>query len=80
MTMLNKQEARLIEEMVSIYNLPGRIPPDVDVNAIMEAMEIDKKAQYGRLRLVLPETIGRVRIVEDIDRELIRESLLSCVE
>jgi len=80
MNMLNKQEARLIEEMVSLYNLPNRIPSDIDVNAIMEAMEIDKKAQFGKLRLVLPETIGRVNIVEDVDRDLIRDTLRSFLE
>jgi 3-dehydroquinate synthetase len=41
----------------------------------MSAMEIDKKAQSGRLRFVLPESIGEVKIVEDVDRKIIKEIL-----
>lgn len=36
---------------------------------------IDKKAASGRLKFILPESIGRVRIEDDVDREIIKEAL-----
>jgi 3-dehydroquinate synthetase len=41
----------------------------------MSAMSADKKAMAGRLKFVLPESIGKVRIEEDVDRELIQAIL-----
>jgi 3-dehydroquinate synthetase len=35
----------------------------------------DKKRQDGRLRLVLPETIGRVRIVDGLPEAAIKQAL-----
>ena len=38
-------------------------------------MEIDKKVTSGRLNFILPESIGSVKIVEDVDRAMIKEVL-----
>ena len=75
MKLLRKEEASRLRELVEIYNLPSRVPDDLDVSEIMNAMEVDKKVKAGRLRFILPEAIGRVRIEEDTDREIIRETL-----
>ena len=56
-----------------MYNLPAYIPDDLSVPDMINAMEIDKKVQAGKLRFILPESIGKVRIEEDVDRELIKE-------
>jgi len=75
MGMLADDDARAIEELIQMYGLPVRVPEDIDRSEIMRAIELDKKARVGRLRFVLPEAIGRVRIVEDVDREMIRMAL-----
>jgi 3-dehydroquinate synthase len=43
----------------------------------MDAMEVDKKVKAGKLRFILPEALGIMRIEEDVDREVIREVLIS---
>lgn len=40
--------------------------PDVDPEAIVEAMQHDKKSVAGRLRFVLPDRLGHVELVEDV--------------
>lgn len=75
MKILRKDEASRLRELVEMYRLPSRIPDDLDVSEMMSAMEVDKKVRAGRLRFILPEAIGKVRIEEDVDRELIRSVL-----
>jgi 3-dehydroquinate synthetase len=40
-------------------------------------MRHDKKAEAGRLRFVLPEAIGSVRIADDVTDDEIRQALAS---
>jgi 3-dehydroquinate synthase len=69
--MLSENEAALIRELVESYNLPVMIPRDLKSSDLIEAMVIDKKAKAGKLRFVLPDAIGRVKIVDDVDRDLL---------
>jgi len=70
-----REMAEELKGLVRMYGLPERIPEDIPVSEIMEAIEVDKKARAGKLRFILPEDIGRVRIAGDVDRELIKEVL-----
>jgi 3-dehydroquinate synthase len=36
----------------------------------------DKKAEAGRLRFVLPDRLGHVELVADVDEQLVRETLV----
>jgi 3-dehydroquinate synthase len=75
MGLLNKQEAVRIKELIEMYKLPANIPGDLNVTDMISAMAIDKKAKAGKLSFVLPESLGKVRIEEDVDRDLIRSVL-----
>ncbi|MBI5409225.1 MAG: 3-dehydroquinate synthase [Nitrospirae bacterium] len=77
MRIFRKDEATRLRELVELYNLPSRIPDELNVSEMMNAMEVDKKVKAGKLRFILPKTIGKVRIEEDVDRKLIREALQS---
>lgn len=71
-------EAGLDGEITSIlnsYGLPINLPYDINDDEILSSIEIDKKAISGRLRFILPERIGKVRIEEVSDLNLIRSSL-----
>ncbi len=75
--LLQGKDAGLINALVEMYGLPVKIPPDINASDIINAMEVDKKIRAGQLRFILPESIGRVRIEENIDRGLIAEVLKS---
>ncbi|HVX66297.1 MAG TPA: 3-dehydroquinate synthase [Bryobacteraceae bacterium] len=69
------------EDSVSILNtvkLYGPIPPleGVSAEALVRRALMDKKTVQGRVRWVLPERIGEVAIVSDIDAAIVR----SCIE
>lgn len=49
--------------------------PELDVDKMMAVMMRDKKVAHGRLRFVLPDRIGHVELVGDIEESMIREVL-----
>ncbi len=71
----NPTETSHIRELIQSYNLPSLIPDDLNAAEILRAMEIDKKVKAGKINLILPESIGTVRIENDVDREIIRAVL-----
>ena len=49
--------------------------PDLDNRQLIELMQHDKKVEYGRLRFVLPDRLGNVGLVEDVDEALVDAAL-----
>jgi len=69
------------EDSVSVLNtiaLYGPIPPldGVTADALARRVLMDKKTVQGRVRWVLPEQIGEVKVVQDIDAAIVR----SCIQ
>lgn len=75
MGMLSRNDADTIKRALEAYRLPIHLPDDIDIDGVMDAMEIDKKAMAGRLRFIIPESIGDVRIVEVKDKGIIKKAL-----
>ena len=71
------KETAEIKELIQSYNLPSVIPDDLNAAEMLSAMEIDKKVKAGKIKFILPESIGKVRIEDDVDRELIKDVLSS---
>jgi 3-dehydroquinate synthase len=75
MNIFKKKEAERIQNLVELYKLPTTIPDNINTPDIINAMEIDKKVKDGKIRFIFPESIGKVRMLESVDRELIKEVL-----
>jgi 3-dehydroquinate synthase len=75
MNIFRKKEAERIKNLVELYKLPSAIPDNINSSEIITAMEIDKKIQAGKIRFILPEAVGKVRIEENVDREEIKKVL-----
>jgi 3-dehydroquinate synthase len=48
---------------------------DLDPDQLLAAMQLDKKAENGRLRFVLPSRLGHVELVGDVDPAVVRRVL-----
>lgn len=57
--------------LLQAVGLPVQVP-QLDVDELMEVMMHDKKVEYGRLRFILPNRLGNVELVDDVDSELVR--------
>ncbi|MEW6130816.1 MAG: 3-dehydroquinate synthase [Acidobacteriota bacterium] len=72
--LLSRKDAQAINDAVlSVGQLPSTNTLALD--AIMEAMQRDKKAESGRLAFVLPIAIGRVVIKSDLPLPLIKSAI-----
>ena len=72
MGMLSESDSNRIKALLERAGLPVAMPP-LDKEKIMDAMGQDKKVHGGRMRFILPRTIGEVVITDDVSPALVRE-------
>ncbi len=63
--------ARRIEALLHAIDLPTRVPAQMSTEAVLSAMQMDKKRIGSRLRFVLPRELGDVVIVDDIPQSVV---------
>ncbi len=64
-----------LENVLRGIGLPTRVPRDLPAEAILAAMQTDKKRAHGRGAFILPRALGEVVIVDDVPREEIVATL-----
>jgi len=75
--LLSDADARRQNALLSRLGLPVDVPAG-SIDALFEAMRLDKKVRGGRIRCSLPEGIGRARLGVDVPEELMRDVLRAC--
>ena len=61
-------------KLLSAFGLPTQMP-DLNHDALLAAMQHDKKVQHGTLRFILPDRLGNVEVVGEVDPGLVRKAL-----
>lgn len=79
---LGRIEAAVTERQRSLlaaFHLPIALTDRVKfpVDVLLDRMRLDKKTVAGRLRFVLPNRLGHVEVVDDVDERLVRDVLES---
>ncbi|HIE12249.1 MAG TPA: 3-dehydroquinate synthase [Desulfotomaculum sp.] len=67
-----------IAALLSRTRLPRDIPAEIAPEALLEVMHRDKKVAGGQLTFVLPEDIGRVKIVRGVPAEAVTAVVKEC--
>lgn len=62
------------QRLLSAFGLPIT-PLKWPIDSLLDVMYRDKKTHAGRLRFVLPDRLGHVELVSDVDERLVREIL-----
>lgn len=70
----SKEELERQEELLQNLQLPCRAS-DCNPDNVYQAMFKDKKVQGGKLRLVLPKSIGEVEVMGGVEADLIAEAI-----
>lgn len=52
----------------------------ISADALVARLQQDKKTVKGRVHFVLPEKIGRVRVVSGVDEELVLSAVQSALK
>lgn len=68
-------DASRIRAVIEAYGLPVEVPAEAGAEALLKAMEIDKKALAGKLRFTLPERVGSCRLFVEVEREKVLQVL-----
>lgn len=71
MKLLDKASVFRIRALIAAYGLPVDVPEGLEAERLGAHMKIDKKAESGKIIFVLPERIGAVRLVKEVDMKLI---------
>ncbi|MEZ6099080.1 MAG: 3-dehydroquinate synthase [Pirellulaceae bacterium] len=64
------------EKLLKNLGLPTQLP-QVDLDAMIQAMQFDKKMDQGNLRFILPDRMGAVSSVGDVPVEHVRAAMVS---
>ena len=72
---LKREEQERIERLIKLAGLPVVPPPELDREALLGLMAVDKKVLNGKIRLVLPNGLGHSRITENYDPEKLNQTL-----
>ncbi len=65
-----------LHTVIQRADLPTKIP-DLKIEDIIQAMSYDKKIEQGRIRFILPRTIGEVFITDEVSPSLLKQVLVS---
>jgi 3-dehydroquinate synthase len=56
-------------------SLPTELPADLNLDAVLTALQTDKKVEAGKVRFVLPTQIGAAIVTDQVPTEAIRQVL-----
>lgn len=71
--MWSEIEAKRQDILIEKAGLPIKIPNQVNTEAIIESLQLDKKVKGGKVRFILPLEIGKVTITDQVSFNLIKE-------
>jgi len=75
MGMLDKNELIRLKGLIARAGLPTEIT-SLQLEKLTQAMKHDKKILQGKIRFVLPRSIGNVFITEEVSQSLIEQVLV----
>ncbi|MEH2295053.1 3-dehydroquinate synthase [Nostoc sp.] len=70
-----KEDTERQNALIQKTGLPTQLPTGVDIEAIIEALQLDKKVKAGKVRFVLPTEIGVVTVTDEVPSDIIRQVL-----
>jgi len=71
----NDADTQRLRTLLEKFFLPTDLPPQVQADALLDRMRLDKKKRAGALRLVLWRGIAQAEIVEGSDESAVRNIL-----
>ena len=76
--MWKQEEAQRQDALIQKTGLPTQLPSGLDIEAIIDSLQTDKKVKDGKVRFVLPTQIGKVKITDEtneVPADVIRQVL-----
>lgn len=74
--MWKSEEAQRQDALIEKTGLPTQLPSGLDIDAIVDSLQTDKKVKDGKVRFILPTQIGAVTITDQVPADVIRQVLM----
>lgn len=74
MGILPTGELERLEGLIKKAGLPTEVP-ELDSESLVSVMQHDKKVKHGRVRFILPRSLGEVFITDEVNLSLVRKIL-----
>ncbi|MGG6296050.1 3-dehydroquinate synthase [Leptolyngbya sp. AN02str] len=74
------ESAQRQDALITKTGLPTQIPAGVEPDAIITALQTDKKVADGKVRFILPTRIGEVKITDQVTANTLRPILSKMME
>lgn len=73
--MWQQEDAARQDALIKKAGLKTQLPPEINIEKIIEALQADKKVKDGKVRFVLPTHIGVVEVTDAVPSDTIRQVL-----
>jgi 3-dehydroquinate synthase len=73
--MWQKEDTERQNALITKAGLPTQLPSGLDIEAIIDALQLDKKVKAGKVRFVLPTQMGVVTVTDEVPADIIRKVL-----
>jgi 3-dehydroquinate synthase len=73
--MWKPEDAERQDALIQKAGLPTKLPNVLDIEAILDTLQTDKKVEAGKVRFVLPTQIGAVTVTDQVPADIIRQVL-----
>ena len=75
LSFIDKNELIRLKNVIVGAGLPTKIP-NLELERLVQAMKHDKKILQGKIRFILPKSIGEVSITDEVSPALIEQALI----
>ncbi|MBD1583839.1 3-dehydroquinate synthase [Pseudoalteromonas sp. S16_S37] len=69
---LTGSEVARIEKLIASYELPIEVPAQMNTEQFLSHMRKDKKNKKGRIRFIVPTSLGTCALVDDVSDDTVR--------
>ncbi|QCZ94805.1 3-dehydroquinate synthase [Salinimonas iocasae] len=72
---LNTAQTARVKQLISAFSLPVNGPDSMTIDAYLPHMRRDKKVEAGQLRFVIPTTIGKAVVTQQVTEQMLTDIL-----
>lgn len=70
---IDHSQVEHIKSLVKKYDLPVKLHKPLEIDALMHAMQRDKKSVAGKIRFIVMKGIGQISIEQGVDLEIVKK-------
>ncbi|MCV2884375.1 3-dehydroquinate synthase [Aestuariibacter sp. AA17] len=75
---LTASEVCRVKALLETFSLPVTVPKNMSLHTFMQHMQHDKKVQAGKIRFIIPNSLGSAVVTDEVDESEINKAIGEC--